>query len=97
MADFKPPLSFEELKEIQDRNRDNADVRRLLWEIKRLHAVVSRANQLVRSIGPDPHGTALQIIAWATESEIKDDPVVIARNKMNEELFGQKVEPGDDD
>jgi hypothetical protein len=35
---FKPPLTREQLVEIQERNKDNPDVFALLWEIKRLRA-----------------------------------------------------------
>ncbi|OGB23372.1 MAG: hypothetical protein A3I66_01525 [Burkholderiales bacterium RIFCSPLOWO2_02_FULL_57_36] len=88
MSNFKPPLSFDELHAIGERNRTNADVKALLWEIKRLHAVVSRAHQIYRSNGSIP-----QFLNEALWNEIKDDPVV----KAWEDLNKPKVEPGDDD
>lgn len=55
---FNPPLTRAQLQEIQARNPDNADVRALLWEIKRLRAIVVRADQLQRSISGDLAGGA---------------------------------------
>ena len=52
MAAFKPPLSKDDLLAIQTRSRENADVRALLWEVKRLRARVLRADQLQRGLGP---------------------------------------------
>lgn len=59
--DFKEPLLTNQLCEIQDRNRDSADVRALLWEMTRLRAVVLYADQLqriahhvARTTGRDP-------------------------------------------
>jgi hypothetical protein len=34
MSVFKPPLTLDQLREIQERNRQNEDVLALLWEIK---------------------------------------------------------------
>lgn len=36
----RPPLQLSQLREIQDRNLRSADVRALLWEIRRLRNVV---------------------------------------------------------
>ena len=49
---FKPPdpLSMESLREIQARNRGEADVRALLAEIKRLHERLVSIEQLRESI-----------------------------------------------
>jgi hypothetical protein len=38
---FKPPLTRDQLVQIQERNKDSADVFALLWEIKRLRAVIT--------------------------------------------------------
>jgi predicted ATPase len=43
---FKPALSTDQLRAIQERNRGNDDVMTLLWEIKRLQSTVLRAEQL---------------------------------------------------
>ena len=42
-------LSAVQLREIRERS-DSPDVRLLLWEIRRLRALVIRANQLVRCL-----------------------------------------------
>jgi hypothetical protein len=70
---FKPPLTRDQLVEIQERNKDSADVFMLLWEIKRLRAVVLQADQLQRSIevGGGP-GMVLQ----ALRNTLKDEPCV---------------------
>ena len=55
MAEHRP-LSRDELRLIYQTNPTPA-VKRLLWEIHRLRAVVLRTNDLVRTI--DYHGTTL--------------------------------------
>jgi hypothetical protein len=70
---FKPPLTRDQLVQIQERNKDSAVVFTLLCEIKRLRAVVLQADQLQRSIevegGP---GMVLQ----ALRNTLKDEPCV---------------------
>lgn len=79
---FKPPLSFEELKEIQGRGRENPDVMRLLWEIRRLHSIVLRLDQLIRS---EPvRAGAIGLILNAAETEIANDPVVLDRKRLDQ-------------
>ncbi|KIF80764.1 hypothetical protein [Noviherbaspirillum autotrophicum] len=95
MPDLPPPLTKEELHAIGVRNKGNKDVVRLLWEIRRYHSIVSRAHQLAHSVTPGVG--ALGIIAKALLNEIRGEPAVQARERLNNELFGQKVEPGDDD
>ena len=51
MSRIRAPLSIEQLKEIQDRN-DSADVRVLLWEVRRLREIAAAADELERSLGP---------------------------------------------
>jgi len=51
MSRIRAPLSIEQLKEIQGRN-DSADVRVLLWEVRRLREIVAAADELERSLGP---------------------------------------------
>jgi hypothetical protein len=46
---FKPPMTAEQLRDIGLR-RDPSDIIPLLWEIKRLRALVMRADQVVRQI-----------------------------------------------
>lgn len=87
MPNFPPPLSFEELREIAERNRYSKDVKKLLWEIKRLHAIVSFADQFARTEGAVPPAV------WeALRLRIKDDPVV----KRRQELDKPRANPVDD-
>lgn len=41
----RPPLQLSQLREIQDRNPRNADVKTLLWEIRRLRNVVWQVSE----------------------------------------------------
>jgi hypothetical protein len=91
---LKPPLSIEELRAIRERNPDNKDVKALLWEIRRYHVLMSRFYQLARSV---PKGGAVGTIADLALNEMSDDPAVLDIKQLNEELFGQKSSPGDDD
>lgn len=75
---FRPPLSLQELRDI-GRRRDPADVIPLPGEIKRLHAIVRRANQLQASLGPESNGGAGLIVgclrrgsAAAFRREVRD-------------------------
>jgi hypothetical protein len=86
---LKPPLSLQQLKEIQQRNPDNPDVRALLWEIKRLHNIVQRGDQLVRSV-PETNGTAVGIIAQAFRSETKNEPCLEEARKWREDLLSPR-------
>ena len=71
---FKEPLSTDQLREIQERNRDSDDVRALLWEIKRLRAIVLYADQLQRMLTtlPGPQGAILDTL----RAKLKDEPCV---------------------
>ncbi|OBV39786.1 hypothetical protein [Janthinobacterium psychrotolerans] len=51
MSNFRKALTTVELVEIR-LSSDSADMRAVLWEIKRLRAIVSRADKLERSLGP---------------------------------------------
>lgn len=46
-----PPLTAAELRAIWQRNPEHADVKMLIWEIKRLRGTVLRADQLQRQLG----------------------------------------------
>ncbi|HBI67801.1 MAG TPA: hypothetical protein DDZ22_01905 [Massilia sp.] len=71
---FKPPLTREQLVEIQDRNPGSADVRALLWEVKRMRALVLYADQLQRMLGtlPGPQGAILDTL----REKLKGEPCV---------------------
>jgi len=71
---FKPPLTKETLIEIQARNLHSADVRALLWEVKRMRALVLYADQLQRMLVtlPGPQGAILDTL----REKLKDEPCV---------------------
>lgn len=71
---FKEPLPTDHLRAIQDRNRDSADVRALLWEIKRLRSTVLYADQLQRMLTtlPGSQGAILDTL----REKLKDEPCV---------------------
>lgn len=74
MRRFKAKLTRQQLKAIQDRNPDSADVRMLLWEIARLRALIVRTDQLQRSLGPLAGGPG--IILGALRDELEDEPCI---------------------
>lgn len=71
---FKPPLTREELRAIQDRNLDSPDVRALLWEVKRLRALALYVDQLQRIVGtlPGQQGDVLESI----REQLRNEPCV---------------------
>lgn len=72
---FRPPLTKPELKAMWDRNPDSADVKALVWEVKRLRGLVLRADQLQRVLGE--LGGAQGSILTGLRSELKDEPCII--------------------
>lgn len=71
---FKDPLQTDRLREIQERNRDSADVLELLWKIKRMRATLLYANQLQRMLTTlaGPQGAILETL----RAKLKDEPCV---------------------
>ena len=59
---FKPLLSRADLVANQERNPESADVRALLWEVKRFRALALYVDQLQHILGtpPGPQGDVLQ-------------------------------------
>ena len=68
---FKSPLTRADLVAIQERNPGSADVRALLWEVKRFRALALYVDQLQRILGtlPGPQGDVLEAIRAQLESE----------------------------
>lgn len=60
----KSPLTRADLRAIQDRNPDSADVRTLRWEVKRMRACALYVDLLQRMIGalPGQQGDLLKLI-----------------------------------
>ena len=66
---LRDPLSAEQLREIGMR-RDPADIIPLLWEIKRLRAMVLRADQVMKSVRTG------DFIAEVFRKELAEEPAV---------------------
>lgn len=71
---FKSPLTRDDLVAIQERNPGSADVRTLLWEIKRFRALALYVDQLQRIVGtlPGQQGAVLESI----RKQLEDEPCV---------------------
>lgn len=89
---FKPPLSLQTLHDIQERHRDNPDVIALLWEIRRLHSIVFRADQLARSL-PNEMGS-IGMIVGALQDEIADEPSLAEHRRMSAEMEAERKARG---
>jgi hypothetical protein len=70
---MRPKLTRADLHEIGIRS-NSPDVRTLLWEIKRLRAIVLRADQLVRELGP--LGGAAGMMRDGLQAELEGEPCV---------------------
>lgn len=73
MSNFRKPLSTVELVEIRLRS-DSPDMLAVLREILRLRAIVSRADQLERSLGPTDD--AVETIRDVLRAELDEEPVI---------------------
>lgn len=75
---FKTPLTRDDLLAIQDRNPKSADVRALLWEVKRMRAFALYVDQLQRMVDtlPGQQGDLLELIRrhLAEEPCVKESP-----------------------
>jgi hypothetical protein len=71
---FKPPLPTDQLRAIQERNQNSANVRALLWEIKRMRATLLYADQLQRMLTtlPGPQGAILDTL----REKLRNEPCV---------------------
>lgn len=70
---FRPALTAAELRDIGLR-RDPADIVGLLWEIKRLRAIVLRAHQYQLTVHGSAGGSAL--VLNALRRELEGEPVI---------------------
>lgn len=73
MSNFRKPLSTVELVEIRLRS-DSPDMLAVLREIRRLRAIVSRADQLERSLGPTDD--AVETIRDVLRAELDEEPSI---------------------
>ncbi|KQV78462.1 hypothetical protein ASD15_21865 [Massilia sp. Root351] len=65
-------MSAKQLSEVRQRS-DSSDVRLLLWEIKRLRALVLRANQLLRCLDS---GSGSLLIRDILGQELSGEPCI---------------------
>lgn len=70
---MKDPLTRADLTAIQDRNPYSADVRALLWEVKRLRALVLRSHDFFRQ---PPTSSTASIMAGNLRALLDEEPVV---------------------
>lgn len=76
---MKDPLTRDDLLAIQGRNPDSADVRTLLWEIKRLRALALRTHDYFRQA---PGSSTAQMLAERARAELEAEPVVKEQPKL---------------
>lgn len=81
---FKPPLTLEQIKDIQNRHLDDPDVRALLWEIRRLHSIVARADQLAKSLPQS--GGSIGMIVRALNNQIANEPCLENSRRLSAEM-----------
>lgn len=70
----KPPLTRADLKAIWGRSAGSPDAQALLWEIKRLRAIVLRADQLQRALGE--MGGAQGMMLNSLRAELEGEPCI---------------------
>lgn len=80
MGQHRKPLSSAELTEIRIRS-DSADVRALLWEIRRMRQIATRSDQLDRSLGP--RVGALGLIRAELRVLLDDEPCIVEMPRID--------------
>jgi hypothetical protein len=75
---FKPALTKDDLKAIQDRNLDSSDVRALLWEVARLRALALRTHDYFRQ----GSSSTAPILAESLRAILEGEPVVQEQKKL---------------
>lgn len=70
---FREPLTHARLREIWER-QDPVDIDALLWEVKRLRAIVLRIDQLQRGLGEMGGGAAL--LLQGLRNDLSKEPCV---------------------
>lgn len=107
----REPLTPEQLREIGQRRRDDADVRALLWEIKRLRdelqalthfnfAFASRGYQLVRTLEESGKlGGGLAMIANDMKRMLGEHEAKKYQDSIREDISGKsfRASPMDED
>lgn len=76
----RPPLTRAELSAIRERNPNHPDVLALLWEIRRLRALVLRTDDLLRAL---EQGTSSAVTHAAMLREhFQEEPVVLEQPRL---------------
>ena len=75
---FKPALTKDDLKAIQDRNPDSPDVRALLWEVARLRALALRTHDYFRQ----GSSSTAHILGESLREMLDDEPVVQEQQRL---------------
>lgn len=70
---MRPPLTREDLIDIRDRNRGDEDAVALLWEIRRLRALVLRSHDYFRQA---PTSSTALMLAEGLKHDLDNEPVV---------------------
>jgi hypothetical protein len=78
---MRPPLTKADLIAIRDRNKE-PDVRALLWEIRRLRALVLRTSDMARLM--DSTGGPAGILLESMRMTLKDEPIVLEQTKLSD-------------
>ncbi|MFC3865694.1 hypothetical protein [Alcaligenes aquatilis] len=79
----RPPLQLSQLREIQDRNLRNADVKALLWEIRRLRNVVWQVSENHKIIRREwSHEVGSRFVAIEQTHMLLQDEDVIHTNSI---------------
>ncbi len=81
---FRDPLPLSELKILSQRHARGSDVHKLLWEVKRLHSLIFRMDQLARSSMPWT-GT-IETLWIEHKAKIADEPCIKESAKWRKEL-----------
>ncbi|QET71452.1 hypothetical protein [Bordetella bronchiseptica] len=88
---FRDPLTHAQLRAIRERQPWNPDVVALLWEVKRLRAMMLRAYQLAPDF-PRPAG----VLSYCYDTFMADlavEPCVLERNENVAELLDAPAKP----
>ncbi|AUT47030.1 hypothetical protein [Achromobacter sp. AONIH1] len=82
---FKPPLTLEDLHEIQQRPPSAENTRRLLWEIKRMRSLLLRLDQVSCDLRR-PSGLMGDIYDELMQ-HISAEPCVVERKEWTAEIL----------
>lgn len=76
---MRPPLTREDLIAIQERNRDEADVKALLWEVFRMRALLLRSHDYFRQ---SPGSSVARTMAESMLQLLDEEPAVKEQPKL---------------